>query len=726
MGYILKDTEGLVITRLTDVGRRKISQGNFNISYFQVGDSEVNYTSIPNYNQANSMVLEPPYNAQNNSGVPDSTKNNVKYPYYLQGSSGITYGIPYQAANIDEVYNTAAPSGPFSATSTCYPPQKSTGYTYNSEYQADLSLGEFDGVTSIIQLFSNPCTDSATGSISAGTFVTMYMTGDADDQCGCLNSCFPILTYRVVGFDGTYLNIDRPVPNLNGLGYTGFVKLFFYPSGMTGYDLSTPSNYWSNSVINYESICTPEDGFVKIWNMNIPWSESPAGTNVALETYDLFASRDYIGTKEYYGYMSSSGQTDTSSAFYYNSYGEKVNVTPEEQKAIAVVHYTNNTIVNFFGEKFATEAYDPSNPGATGQARNFKITMPWLNWHKNSTCCSGTTFYVDPPGFDSYDLLTPYYIQSTKNLDMNNPGIRYFHLYDTNPTPSGTPNRVGKVFPDDKLVIFDDEEIVAAMTYASNRNVTLPAPRLGLVPVGVCGSDTDGLLDNDSMCVWVTYVFGGDWQGMHCNYYQKICGPSTATTTNEQNVTVNFGGDFNCFTAGGLSGFGASSFYILAQTGSTSQSRPIPTEWRQINFTSEFESKYIAPNNYIRPEAFTAKTFTISSTNYAAAPLYDLSSQIYLPVINSTNPSVNFGDEYFFYGTIQTDIEATIYEMRYLINLPNNQFAKSSNPTWSESYIPHMTEIGLYDTDKNLLVLSKFQSPQVRQGLQQVVVKLDF
>jgi hypothetical protein len=424
--------------------------------------------------------------------------------------------------------------------------------------------------------------------------------------------------------------------------------------------------------------------------------------------------------------MSSLGQTDTSSTFYYNSYGEKVNVTPEEQKAIAIVHYTNNTIINFFGEKFAAEAYDATNPGATGQARNFKIRMPWLNWHKNSTCCTGTTFYIDPPGFDSYDLLTPYYIQSTKNLDMNNPGIRYFHLYDTNPTPNGLPNRVGKVFPDDKLIIFDDEEIIAAMTYASNRNVTLPAPRLGLVPVGVCGSDTDGLLNDDSMCVWVTYVFGGDWQGMHCNYYQKICGPSTAATTNEQNVTVNFGGDFNCFTAGGLSGFGASSFYILAQTGSTSQSRPIPTEWRQIDFTSEFESKYIAPNNYIRPGAFTAKTFTISTTNYASAPLYDLSSQIYLPVINSTNPSVNFGDEYFFYGTIQTDIEATIYEMRYLINLPNNQFSKSSNPTWSETYTPQMTEIGLYDTDKNLLVLSKFQSPQVRQGLQQVVVKLDF
>jgi hypothetical protein len=353
--------------------------------------------------------------------------------------------------------------------------------------------------------------------------------------------------------------------------------------------------------------------------------------------------------------------------------------------------------------------------------------MPWLNWHKNTTCCSGTTFYIDPPGFDSYDLLTPYYIQSTKNLDMNNPGIRYFHLYDTNPTSkAGPPNRVGKVFPDDKIVVFDDEEIVAAMSYASNRNYTLPAPRLGLVPVGICETSTDGLLDNDTMCVWVSWGLEGDLQGMHCNYYRKICGPSTATTTNEQNVIVNFGGDFNCFSNGQLSGFGGTNFFILAQTGATSQLRPEPSQWRKIDFTNDIASKYIYPNNYIRPEGFTSTTFTISSTNYAAAPIYDLSSEIYLPVINSASPGVNFGDEYFFYGTIQTDIEATIYEMRYLINLPNNQFAKSSNPTWSESYTPHMTEIGLYDIDKNLLVLSKFQSPQVRQGMQQVVVKLDF
>ncbi len=37
MAYIIKNTSGLVNTRMTDTGRLKMSQGNFNISYFQIG-----------------------------------------------------------------------------------------------------------------------------------------------------------------------------------------------------------------------------------------------------------------------------------------------------------------------------------------------------------------------------------------------------------------------------------------------------------------------------------------------------------------------------------------------------------------------------------------------------------------------------------------------------------------------------------------------------------------
>jgi len=66
MTYILKNTSGLINSRLTDAGRLKLSEGNFNISYFQIGDSEVSYNTLPSsYNQYNTMVLEPNYNSQN-------------------------------------------------------------------------------------------------------------------------------------------------------------------------------------------------------------------------------------------------------------------------------------------------------------------------------------------------------------------------------------------------------------------------------------------------------------------------------------------------------------------------------------------------------------------------------------------------------------------------------------------------------------------------------------
>ena len=754
MGYILKDTQGLVVTRLTDVGRRKISQGNFNISYFQIGDSEVSYDNIDASNYSNSMVLEPPYNAQNNVGIPQSTKNDIKYPFYLQGTSGLTYGAPYQASAIEEVFNTASSSGFFTVTGDCYQ-MIQNGVCYNSQYSALVS--SFNGNASL-SLQNSPCSDSSTDTISAGTKVAVKITsgtaGSADcyefnvisGSEFCMSPCQPTLFYNVVNFAGNVVTLDRPLPDFDNsslalpLFSARSARLFFYQSGATAYDLTTPMLYDTTSVINYESICYPTDGFVRVWNMNIPWSESPAGTTSINYTYEEFGSIDYLGLKEYYGYQNSSGQVDTSGTWYYNSFGERVNVAPEDQKAIAIVHYTNSSIINWYGEKFACEVYDLTNPGGTGQARNFKISIPWLAWHKNKSCCGSqsvsnqipTTFYIDPPGFDNFDLLQPYYLQSSKNSDMNNPGIRYYHLYDTNAAyTDGPPNRVGKVFPDDKIIIFDDEEIVAALSYASNRSWTLPAPKLGTVAPGVCDGDTDGILNDSTECLWVTYLFRppfkGGAQGIHCNYYQKICGPTLDCGSSEQNVTVNFGGDFGCMTQNLPYGWWAGEFWILAQKTNTT-SRPDPASWVAIDFTQVLsDNGYIDGDGYIAPSGMTSLNFTISQTNYDSGTPYELINQIELAIPVAPNEySMNFGDETFFNGVINTDIQATIYEMRYSINLPDNQFVNSSNPTWSEGDSTYMTEVGLYDKDKNLLALGKFQSPQLRKGTQQVVIKLDF
>ena len=732
MSYIIKNTAGLINTRLTDVGRRNISQGNFNISYFQIGDSEVSYSAVTNYNQTNNNILMPAFNAQNDTGSPQSNKQNIKYPYYVEGSAGNTYGIPFMDNKIQSVYNAAGPKGFFTTGNTLI--ETSSAYTITSNYWIDMST--MTGQTSIqIEFDINVCNQTTTGTPEINDFVTIVLDGYGG--CGDFGTN-QILTYRiqnmnpVTGTTGSTFTItlDRALPTYTGLPtdlYYG--RMYVYPSGMTQlYDFITPAPFWQTDTLNFESPCDVRNREnTLIWNMNIPWSENPAGLFASTyEDYTKYGSVTYIGTKEYLGYQEPSGQTDTSQVYYYNSFDEKIIVRPQAQKAIAIIHYTNQDIDNVYGEKFATQPYDPQNPtDDIGLARHFRLTMPTLMWHKSTGTTIGQTFWIDPPG---YDLCTPYYIKSTKNIDMNDPGIRYYHLWDTNPDSNGNLNRIGKVFPDQEIIVIDDEEVIAAMSYKSNRNWTLPAPKLSLLTPNACSSDSvvqSGVMTSPTQRMWITYRFdtnSGATSSLHCNYYSSIQ-PNATVTANTQNVAVRFGDEFTFMSQEQFSGYSATSMKLLCQI-VTGDTRPSPTAWREIDVTSAMTLS----NGYITMNSITGTTFQITTDNYyptTGATLYQLNNYIDIPLNGSTN-QLNFGDEFYFYGNLETDITATIYEMNYLVNLGRNQFTDTSNPTWTKGTKSYVTEIGLYDSNKDLIVISKLQSPELRQGIQQYVVKLDF
>jgi hypothetical protein len=57
--------------------------------------------------------------------------------------------------------------------------------------------------------------------------------------------------------------------------------------------------------------------------------------------------------------------------------------------------------------------------------------MPTIMWHKNPECCFGQTFWVDPPGFDGKNLFQVQYIKSSVSENTNQPGLRYYNLWDT-------------------------------------------------------------------------------------------------------------------------------------------------------------------------------------------------------------------------------------------------------------------------------------------------------
>jgi hypothetical protein len=727
MAYIIKNTAGLINTRLTDVGRRKLSQGNFNISYFQVGDSEVSYNAVADYNQTNNNILMPAFNAQNDTGSPQSNKQNVKYPYYVTGSEGGTYGIPYENSQIQPVYNSAGVKGFFTGTTGAWLVQNSSAYTVTSNYWVELtSLNGTSGIT----LQSDVCV-ATTGTPNVGDFLTIYMDGVGT----CQNvTTAPTLTYKIQAVSGLNLTLDRPVPDYTSIA-TGsqYGRVHIYPSGMTAlYDTVTPAPYWQTDTLNFESPCDVSNREnTVIWNMNIPWSESPAGlfTN-AWEGYSNFGSVSYIGTKEYLGYQENSGQTDTGEVYYYNSFDEKIVLSPSDQKTIAIIHYTNQDIDFVYGEKFSSVPYDPQNPtDDTGLARHMKVTLPTLMWHKSTGTTTGQVFMIDPPG---YDLCVPYYIKSSVNTDMNDPGIRYYQLWDLNPDTNGNLNRVGKVFPDQQIIIIDDEEIVAALSNKSNRNWTLPAPQVSLITPNVCFTDnlnSQGLMTNDVEKLWVTYLFEnttGFTNSLHCNYYSVVKGPTTGSTDTSKNVAVRFGPEFPFlnpnFSSGNLTGYPANSMKLLCQLVS-GDTRPSATAWKVIDITGQLSGSTV--NGNITAAGITGTTFQIDVSAYSAASTYDLSTYISL-VPNGSPEIMNFGDEYYFYGNFETDISATIYEMNYLVNLGRNQFTNTSNPTWTSGTTAYVTEIGLYDSDLELIVISKLQSPQKRQGIQQFVVKLDF
>jgi len=734
MSYIIKNTSGLINTRLTDVGRRNISQGNFSISYFQIGDSEVSYSAATNYNIVNNNILMPAFNAQNDTGSPQSNKQNIKYPYYVQGNNGGTYGIPFLDNKIQPVYNSAGPKGFFASGGTQgnWSAQTSSAYTVTSNYWVDMTT--LTGQTTLnIELDPAFCAITS-GTPSINDYITLILDGNGG--CGDIGT-YPVLTYRIQDIDPTTgttattvftLTLDRSLPDYSSIALSGnMARALIYPSGMTQlYDTITPAPYWETDTLNFESPCdvSKRENTV-IWNMNIPWSVNPAGVfSSQYESYNSYGSVSYLGTKEYLGYQTESAQTDTSLVYYYNSFDEQVVVTPREQKAIGIIHYTNQDIDNVYGEKFSTIPYDPQNPNDDiGLARHFKLTLPTLMWHKSSGSSIGETFYIDPLG---YDLCKPYYIKSTENIDMNDPGIRYFHLWDTNPDSNGNLNRVGKVFPDQEIVIIDDEEIVAAMSYKSNRNWTLAAPKISLITPNTCitGQDATGILTNDTQRMWLTYRLDstGFTNSLHCNYYSVIQGPSTGCTIESQNVAVRFGDEFPFLSEGALSGYSANSFKLLCQIVS-GNTQPSPTAWREIDFTSEISGTSI--NGYLTVSGLTGTTFQITNTLYSNASTYNLANYIDIPE-NGYPEILNFGDEYYFYGNLETDITATIYEMRYLINLGRNQFTNTSNPTWLSGTTSYVTEIGLYDSNYDLIVISKLQSPELRQGIQQYVVKLDF
>ena len=421
------------------------------------------------------------------------------------------------------------------------------------------------------------------------------------------------------------------------------------------------------------TICKNLVGANSGWTLSTVWDKNPIGLE------NSYTTNAYVGVKNLLGYSSSSGQTYNTGTTIYDTFGTGVTISPEEQKAIAILHYTQSGTTDDPYRFFKYDDYICID-STTGQT-SFNVTLSSIMYHRSTLGTSGATFTM---GTVDKKIVSNY--NSRYELP-------YRDLVDSQT------NRVGKIFHNQKLIVFDDEEIVVALDTSSSRNYTLTAPKVDVLVTS--NSPITDLSVGKTM--WVTYKFGGGTvsDDLPCNYFMKVTG-----STNDENVTVKFNsGGFKHLN----SGYTATEFYILTQinTGQT----PSSGLWYKRDYTTDLGGDI----NNIK----TGHTFTINQTKIAEA----IAGGTY-----SSSLSGFGADRALSGGTITGTVAlvraSDIEEMVFNLNLPSSTFTTSQNPTFTGT--PKITEVALLNSNKETLAMGKLASPITRGGNQVIQVKLDF
>jgi len=586
--------------------------------------------------------------------------------------------------------------------------QYSSTPTVKTETQ-QIAYTKISGTTSLVVPTGVTFNDCEYITIVFDSFSTKTITGQTNS-----------LIYKVLSVSENTLTLDRNVPNLTSL--TGSAQVVCNKCL-----IETPT----------QDIFNPIDytGQLNSWTLNTVWTEKPIGGdyNGADENLSGYTSNQYVSIKNLLGYTKTgqtfnnlTGGTITGTTFK-NSFDELIQVLPSEQRCIAIVHYSELGDIVVDPERFFKyDDYISSLTGKTGESISlfngldsenrdynksdseyFEVYIPFIYYHRNTGTTLGALFTMDT---------TDFYINSTINSRNQ---LKFRYLLDEQK------NQVGKVFVNNKIVVFDDQELVAMLDYRSNRRYTLPSPKLGL-------SSSDGIASHSMLSTtgdtaWVTYMFentsGNTLNSFPCNYFNKISGNGTPSQ-----IMFKFSGNSFSNMATTLSGvkdgYVADKFYALVQTGTT----PTPNLWKKIDITSQIPGY---TSGYINPTSLTGISFTISYSGYTGATAFDFEDHMsgvtsdYLWNTTGSTTQPQFGDEQPFPGSVRLVRASDIEEMNMLINLPSTQFTTTQNPTYisGDKYI---TEVALLDSNKEPLVVSKTPTPIKRTGTQVFAIKLDF
>ena len=725
MSYINKQNTTLVRVKLTDIGREQLSKGQLTFSNYMIGDSEVDYNYVKGWSEflpgigastgefwfpeadgnivknIYSKVLRPKDDNPFFSSFLINQSNQFIFPLNQQSNIQLIKGIVTNEADDRGFFSgSTVDSGLVAQTNSNFILEQGTinlnNFSGDTDYttftQGVLTLNTPLTATSvndyIIFRFSNPTLGNVTGStMTSATINTVY---------------------NITNISGSTIKVDRVLPTLSA--YAGTIITYYtLPGGDdpmdTYYGASSLSAYWNSGTLSFQNSCDICVDNIPVWNMNNVWTENPAGlykdSPVNYHENNLFGSEQFVGTKQYLGYNREITVTNTNSMMDSKSYMDTYN------KSISILHYTNSCISNFYGEQFYIDE-------ETGKLLNLDIPVMWHRRNDVGTG-SGTTLGMR---FTSDTI--------RKTLSSNN-DIEYYDLIEfsgmsVSPT---LPLVVGKVFPQLKIVVIDNEELIAGMSYKSNRNYTLPDLAAELL-TPVSGNCTGVLKAGESLYLtyWLENVGTGTTGTttvttpiLPCQRYTVI----DNKTNTDKDVQFRIGNlnelpymrkrenvNYDGF------GFFADTFKVLAQVvDKTTQNRPLSSNWKVIDFTST--NITVTSGETISPTLFENQNpnttgFILTGSLYTGGTTFNLGDELDMSTA-SYYGKMTLGDERLFYGNLRTHIGATIYKTLFNITVDGASIASTSNSTFEFGDDRYVSEIGILDNNQNLVLVGKLSRP---------------
>jgi hypothetical protein len=679
---------------LTEQGRQQLALGQLNFSYYGIGDSEINY-SREAIVDANTSV--PSLSATTRILRPFDQQPNLKY--FITPSNDLT---PYRAltdANkhvIKAIVNNQAEERGFfnysagtytTLTASTYTPYVQTLYNTNLTGGTQLNL-------------------SATTAFSVDDFLLLKVTNTnlgnitADET----TKATPNLWFKIQSKTATNVTLDRKLPNYSGQSVTS--QVIVYRGGEVYNTIATGNTtaYWDTGTLSFQANDNVTCHDVPVWNMNNVWRENPAGISnlVTYEDFTKFGSYPFLGFMYPYSEYLPEVSADTATV-YCNTNG--VSYLDDVKKSISIIHFTNNSISNLYGEFLYIDSTNN---------KQVEVSLPELMYHRrNYNTASGTTMGMK-------------FIASGATKLIGSSTIQYVDLMEDSSMISAglTAVSVGKVFPQLKVIVFDNDDIVSALSYKSNRNWTLPELSANLSsPSG--GTSTGILNVNETMYLTYSLENSGSTSGLTtsipCQTYVKI----TNKTSGPKDIDFRLiGTDLLPYmrkiespTYDGY-GFHAHNFKLVYQKVSDPAIRPDTNAWKTYDFTST--SITSVAGETIDPKLLENQTpvvngFILNKINDALSTTFDITSSMSMaPNVDSS--ILQFGDERLFYGNINTYIGATIYKTIFDISVDSALYNATSNPTRSKDAATNpanikISEVGVYDANKNLVCIGKLSTP---------------